>query len=151
MPLVLEADNMNVMKWWADTSFAVHPDMKSHTGGAMSLGRGAVDRTSTRQKINTTSSTEAQVVGMHKVLPQILWTQFFLEAQGYGVEESVIYQDNQSAILLAKNGRGSSSKRTRHIIIRYFFVADRIASKEVCVEYCPTGEMIADFFTKPLQ
>jgi hypothetical protein len=88
---------------------------------------------------------------MHGVLPQILWTRYFLEAQGYGVEESVIYQDNQSAILLAKNGPGSSSKRTRHINIRYFFVADQIASKEVRIEYCPTGEMIADFFTKPLQ
>ena len=85
------------------------------------------------------------------MLPQILWTRYFLEAQGYGTEESIIYQDNQSAILLAKNGRGSSSKRTRHINIRYFFVADRITSKEVKVEYCPTGEMIADCFTKPLQ
>jgi hypothetical protein len=151
MPLTLQADNMHVMKWWVDASFAVHPDMKSHTGGAISLGRGAVHGTSTRQKINTTSSTEAEVVGMHEVLPQILWTRYFLEAQGYGVEESIIYQDNQSAILLAKNGRGSSSKRTRHINIRYFFVADRIASKEVHVEYCPTGEMVADFFTKPLQ
>ena len=151
MPLMLQADNMHVMKWWVDASFAVHPDMKSHTGGAMSLGRGAVYGTSTRQKINTTSSTEAETVGIHEVLPQILWTRYFLEAQGYGVEESVVYQDNQSAILLAKNGRGSSSKRTRHINIRYFFVADRIASKEVKVEYCPTGEMIADYFTKPLQ
>jgi hypothetical protein len=151
MPLTLESDNINIMKWWVDASFAVHPDMKSHTGGVMSLGRGAIHGTSTRQKINTTSSTEAEVVGMHEVLPQILWTRYFLEAQGYGVAESIIYQDNQSAILLAKNGRASSSKRTRHINIRYFFVADRIASKEVKVEYCPTGEMIADFFTKPLQ
>jgi hypothetical protein len=151
MSLLLQADNMNIMKWWVDATFAVHLDMKSHTGGMMSLGRGAVHGTSTRQKINTTSSIEAEVVVLHEVLPQILWTRYFLEAQGYGVEESIIYQDNQSAILLAKNGRGSSSKRTRHINIRYFFVADRIASKEVRVEYCPTGEMIAVFFTKPLQ
>jgi hypothetical protein len=151
MPLLLEADNINVMKWWVDASFAIHPDMKSHTGGVMSLGRGAVHGTSTRQKINTTSSTGAETVGIHEVLPQILWTRYFLEAQGYGVEESIIYQDNQSAILLAKNGRASSSKRTRHINIRYFFVADRISSKDVKVEYCPTGEMIADYFTKPLQ
>jgi hypothetical protein len=151
MSLTLEASNMNVVKWWVDASFAVHPDMKSHTGGAMSLGKGVVHGNSTRQKINTTSSTEAETVGIHEMLPQILWTRYFLEAQGYGVEESIIYQDNQSAILLAKNGRGSSSKRTRHINIRYFFVANRIASKEVKVEYCPTGEMIADYFTKPLQ
>jgi hypothetical protein len=42
MPLILQADNMNVMKWWVDASFAVHADMKSHTGGVMSLGKGAV-------------------------------------------------------------------------------------------------------------
>jgi hypothetical protein len=91
------------------------------------------------------------VIGLHEVLPQILWTHYFLEAQGYGVEESVIFQDNQSAMLLAKNGRGSSSKRTQHINIRYFFVADRIANKEVKVEYCPTGDMVTDNFTQPLQ
>ena len=117
----------------------------------MTLGKGAAYAASTRQKINTTSSTEAETVAIHEMLPQILWTRYFLEAQGYGVEDSVIYQDNQSAILLAKNGRGSSSKRTRHINIRYFFVTDRIASKEVKVEYCPTEDMIADYFTKPLQ
>jgi hypothetical protein len=32
-----------------------------------------------------------------------------------------------------------------------FFVTDRVASKEVSIEYCPTGDMTADFFTKPLQ
>jgi hypothetical protein len=63
----------------------------------------------------------------------------------------IVYQDNQSSILLEKNGRASSSKRIRHINIRYFFVTDRIAAKEIAVEYCPTGDMLADFFTKPLQ
>ena len=151
MPLTLQADCMHVMKWWVDASFAVHPDMKSHTGGTLSFGKGSVYSTSTGQRINSTSSTEAETIGMHEVLPQILWTRYFLEAQGYGVKESIIYQDNQSAILLGKNGRASSSKRTRHINIRYFFVADRVASKEVTIEYCPTGEMVADYFTKPLQ
>jgi len=51
---------------------------------------------------------------------------------------------------MEKNGRASSSKRTRHINIRYFFVADRVQSNEVTIEYCPTGEMNGDFFTKPL-
>lgn len=90
-------------------------------------------------------------MGVNDVLPQVLWTRYFLEAQGYGVTESVVDQDNQSAILLEKNGRASSSKRTRHINIRYLFVTDRVAAKEVSVQYCPTEEMIADFFTKPLQ
>ena len=35
--------------------------------------------------------------------------------------------------------------------IRYFFIAEKVANKEVLVSYCPTDDMIADFFTKPLQ
>jgi hypothetical protein len=151
LPLTLEADNAHIVKWWVDASFAVHPDMKSHTGGMMSLRKGAAYGTSTRQKLNTKSSTEAKLVGVNDVMPQILWTRYFLEAQGYGVNDSLVYQDNQSAILLEKNGRALSGKRTRHINIRYFFVTYRIASGEVKVEYCPTGEMLGDFFTKPLQ
>jgi hypothetical protein len=151
MPLILEADDLNVVKWWADASFAVHPDMKSHTGGLMTLGKGAIYGTSTRQKINTKSSTEAELVGLNDVMPQVLWTRYFLEAQGYGVNESIVYQDNKSTILLAENGKASSGRRTRHINIRYFFVKDRIASGELKIEYCPTQEMMADFFTKPLQ
>ena len=84
-------------------------------------------------------------------MPQIIWTRYFLEAQGYGVNDNIVYQDNKSAILLEKHGRVSSSKRTRHINIRYFFVKDRIESGEVSVEYCPTEHMLADYFTKPLQ
>ena len=151
MPLTLEADNVHIIKWWADASFAVHHDMKSHTGGAMTLGKGTIYGTSTRQKLNTKSSTESELVGVNDVMPQVLWTRYFLEAQGYGVKDSVIYQDNQRAILLEKNERASSGKRTRHINIRYFFVADRVAANEVSIEYCPTGDMVADFFTKPLQ
>jgi hypothetical protein len=151
LPLRLEADCLIIAKWWVDASFAVHPDMKSHTGGILSFGKGGIYGTSTRQKINAKSSTEAELVGVAEVLPQILWTRYFLEAQGYDNDESIIYQDNKSTILLENNGKASSTKRTRHINIRYFFVTDRIASKEVQVEYCPTKSMVADFFTKPLQ
>ncbi|KAI2495312.1 Reverse transcriptase (RNA-dependent DNA polymerase) [Fragilaria crotonensis] len=96
-------------------------------------------------------STEAELVGVNDILPQALWTRYFLEAQGYAVKESIVYQDNKSTILLAENGKSSSGKRTRHINIRYFFIKDRVASGEVKIEYCPTNEMVGDFFTKPLQ
>jgi hypothetical protein len=117
----------------------------------MTMGKGSVYSTSIGQKLNTKSSTEAELVGVSDVMPMIVWTRYFLEAQGYDVKESPIYQDNMSAMLLEKNGKKSSGKRTRHINIRYFFVTDRIAAHEVHVEYCPTGDMLADFFTKPLQ
>ena len=62
-----------------------------------------------------------------------------------------MYQDNQSAILLENNGRVSSSRRTKHLNIRYFFITDRIKKGELKIEYCPTDDMVADFLTKPLQ
>ena len=84
-------------------------------------------------------------------MPQILWTRYFLKAQGYKIKENTVYQDNQSTMLLETNGKGSSGKRTRHINIRYFFVTDRVKNGELSIKYCPTEEMIADYFTKPLQ
>jgi hypothetical protein len=81
----------------------------------------------------------------------MLWTLYFLEAQGYKIDNNILYQDNKSSILLETNGRGSSGKRTRHINVRYFFIKDRVESKEIRIEYCPTGIMVADYFTKPLQ
>ena len=54
-------------------------------------------------------------------------------------------------MLLEKNGKRSSSCRMRHINIHYFFVTDRIQSKEVAIEYCLADKMLADMFTKPLQ
>jgi hypothetical protein len=151
MPLTLEANDLRMVHWWIDASFAVHPDMKSHTGATMSMGKGSIYSKSTRQRLNTKSSTEAELVGVDDLMPQVLWTKYFLESQGYAVKDSIVYQDNQSTMLLAKNGKSSSGKRTRHINIRYYFVSDRVKSKEVSIEYCPTGDMTGDFFTKPLQ
>eukprot|EP00980_Cylindrotheca_fusiformis_P016285 scaffold4840_cov147-Cylindrotheca_fusiformis.AAC.1 len=150
-PLTLEADSMNVIQWWVDASYAVHPDMRSHTGATMMMGKGSVYSKSTQQKINTRSSTEAELVRVNDAMSLILWTRNFLKAQGYTVTDNVVWQDNQSAMLLEKNGTRSSSKRTRHLEIRYFFVTDNIKRGRMTVQYCPTDDMIADFFTKPLQ
>jgi hypothetical protein len=80
----------------------------------------------------------------------IIWTNPFLEAQGYGTKETILCQDNQSAILLEKNGCKPGGKRTKHSNIRYYFITNRISRKELSATYCPTEEMIGDFFTKPL-
>ena len=74
-----------------------------------------------------------------------------MEEQGYNVTDNVIYQDNQSAMLLERNGHKSSGKKTRHLDIRYYFITDQIGQEKIRVQYCPTDEMVADFFTKPLQ
>ena len=151
LPLILCADGTGVLKWWIDASFAVHPNMRGHSGGGLSMGTGCPITGSTKQKLNTRSSTETEVVGVDDFMPSILWTRYFLMAQGYNVTDNVLAQDNKSSILLEKNGKASSSKRTKHINIRYFFVTDRVAKGELKVEWCPTLEMIGDYMTKPLQ
>ena len=70
-----------------------------------------------------------------------------MEAQGYKFKDKVMFQDNMSATKMEKNGRNSCTGNSRH----YFFVKDRLDKKEFRLEYCPTGDIIADYFTKPLQ
>mmetsp|Transcript_25412 Transcript_25412/g.36171 ORF Transcript_25412/g.36171 Transcript_25412/m.36171 type:complete len:151 (-) Transcript_25412:153-605(-) len=78
-------------QWWVDALYATHPDMKSHTGGVMSLGRGATYSTADKQKIVTRSSTEGELVGLHDVMPQVVWTNNFIECQGYGTQLATVY------------------------------------------------------------
>jgi hypothetical protein len=151
MPLILRADSTPVMKWWVDGSHTAHLNMRGHSGGCLSLGSGMPVTGSKKQKINTRSSTETELVAADDFMPTILWTNHFLRAQGYDSVDTLLYQDNQSAILLEKNGRKSSGGRTKHLNVRYFFITDRINNRDLSVEYCPTEEMVADFFTKPLQ
>ena len=86
----------------------------------MSLGRGMAMSYSWKQKINMKSSTEAEIVGVDDFLAYILWAIYFLQEQGYDLEPSLVYQENLSAILLEMNGKASSSKRTKHIKVKYF-------------------------------
>jgi hypothetical protein len=147
----LGADHLTKFCTWIDASYAVHPDMKSHTGGIMSLGTGGFLPKSMKQKLNTKSSTEAEVVGASDYLPHTLWVKMFMEAQGYTIDESYLEQDNESAIKLEKNGRSSAGAKSRHIDIRYFWIKDRTQAHGISIRHCPTLHMLADFFTKPLQ
>eukprot|EP00559_Dactyliosolen_fragilissimus_P000204 CAMPEP_0184874530 /NCGR_PEP_ID=MMETSP0580-20130426/42450_1 /TAXON_ID=1118495 /ORGANISM="Dactyliosolen fragilissimus" /LENGTH=176 /DNA_ID=CAMNT_0027377561 /DNA_START=3172 /DNA_END=3702 /DNA_ORIENTATION=- len=139
------------MKWWIDTSFGVHPDFKSQTGTRMSLGKGCFYSTSKKQKINTGSLTEAELVGVSYLMPMILWTRLFLEAQGIRTKDNIIYQDNTSTKLMATHGKTSCGKITRYMNIKYFFITDQIKQGTVKIHHCPTEDMVGDFFTKPLQ
>jgi Reverse transcriptase (RNA-dependent DNA polymerase) len=151
-PYILSMDDGCLrIRWWVDASYGVHPDLKGHTGATMSMGRGCMFSLSRKQKLNTRSSTEAELVGVDDAMSLILWTRLFLQNQGYTIEDNLLYQDNQSAMLLEKNGKMSSGKRTRHLDIRFFFVTDNVEKRHLRIEYCPTDDMIGDFFSKPLQ
>ena len=76
---------------------------------------------------------------------------YFLKVQGLEVKINIVYQKNQSALRLEKNGKGSSNKRARYISIYLFIVTDHMTAVELNVNYCPTELMVVDFYTKPLQ
>ena len=151
MKLNLTADGLDTLTWWVDASYAVHWDSRSHTGMVMSLGLGAAMSGSWRQKLNTGSSTEAELVGIDDALKYIMWGLYFLQAQGHEIKKNILMQDNKSTILMATNGKFSCSKRTKHILNRYFMIKDKIGRGEIIIQYCPTGDMWADINTKALQ
>jgi hypothetical protein len=132
-----------------DASYGVHDDYRSHSGMVISLGAGSIDVRSTKQKLNTKSSTEAELVGLSDMCSKVIWHRDFLIAQGMNPPPARVYQDNQSTMALVDRGN-STSDRTRHVAIRYYWVKDRIEAKEVEVVYCPTQDMVADILTKPL-
>lgn len=135
---------------YIDASFGVHQDRKSHTGVFVTLGTGALYTKSTTQRINTTSSCEAELVAISKGLQQSLWARSFMAHQGFTMPPLIVYQDNQSTVKLLQRGR-PAAEQTRHIEIGYFWLSDLILRGIITITYCPTHIMVADFFTKPLQ
>jgi hypothetical protein len=85
----LAADDLGRMRSWVDASYAVRPDMKSHTGGITSFGTGGLLGKSTKQKLNTKSYTEAELVGASDYLPHTMWVKMFMEAQGHNISECI--------------------------------------------------------------
>ena len=151
LPLILEDDDSGVLKWYIDEFFTIHNDTKFHTRINLTMGKGTIYGGSLKHKLSSKSSTEAELISVSDGINQVLWTKYFLECQGYEVNSSTIYQDNEASILFEHNRKRSSKKGTRHISIRYFFITDKVQNGDMDIEYMPTGEMIEDYFTKPLQ
>ena len=91
IPRIIGAGGLDIVQTYADASYAVHNDMKSHTGGLMTIGLGIIQGKSTKQKLNTKSSTEAELVGASDYIPWTVWTECFLEEQGYKLKRSIFY------------------------------------------------------------
>ena len=126
-------------------------DCKGHAGAYMTLGKGYVTIMSTKHNINTKSSTESELVRADDALPAALWSKYFIESQGYTVTQNIMYQDNQDTLRLEVNGKFSSSKRTKHIKARCFFITDSITHGDVEFQYRRTEIMWCDVLTKPKQ
>jgi len=75
---MMGAESLNKIQSWVDAAYAFHPDMKSHTGGITSFGLGGFMGKSIKQKLNTKSSTEAELIGASDYLPNTMWLKLFL-------------------------------------------------------------------------
>ena len=118
---VIGASSFNDVFTFVDASYGVYDNMRGVTGGCMSMGRGVFHARSSKQKLNTKSSTETELVGVSEYLPFNIWAMQFLHEQGYEVKTNTLFQDNQGAMLMERNGRNSCTGNSRHINIRYFF------------------------------
>ena len=117
----------------------------------MSFGTGILHGKASKQKLNTKSSTETEVVAASDYRPYNIWLRHFMEAQGYPLISNIFHQNNQSAMKMEKNGRNLCTGNSRQIHIRHFFIKDHVDGKHLGIVYCPTLEMLADYFTKALQ
>ena len=75
LPLILQANRVNVLKWLVDASYGSHDDMRRQTRGTMSIGkygRRSIISILKKQKLNTKISTEAELIGADDTMPQML-------------------------------------------------------------------------------
>ncbi len=119
--LTLSCENLDKLTWYIDGSYAVHGDVKGQ-------------------------SSEILVTNG----PMVQWTKNFAKEQGYDLE-TVLKEDNRSAMLLMKNGQLSAGKHTKHLDIHYFYIKDLLGRGIITVDHCISDKMIVNFFTKPIQ
>jgi hypothetical protein len=148
--IILKPGNQPCLTASIDASYGVHTDGKSHSGFTLSYGDGNILAQSTKQKLVSKSSTESELIALSDKCGYVIWAREFLLSQGIKLGPTLINQDNQSTICLINKGL-STSMRTKHVNIRYFWVKDRIETGELQVVYQPTNDMVADILTKPLQ
>ena len=89
----LNANDLNVVHWWVDASYVTHPNLKGKTGATISNQKGLRYERIKKQKINATSSTISELVGVHKMSQQVLWTKAFLQNQDFEVKQATLYQE----------------------------------------------------------
>ncbi len=147
---IIGADDLLNMIVMIDSAHAVHGDMRGHTGGIISYGTGIIDQKSSKQKMNTRSSTETEHVGTSEYLTKPVYFELFMGAQGYK-PHTILAKDNESEIRMLVNGKASCTSNSKHVAIKYFWCTDRIKNGNISVQHCPTEKMVADYMSKPLQ
>ena len=124
-------------------------DRRSTTGYLFFINNGPVSWSTRKQTSVVTSSTQAEYQALSSAVKEAIWLRTFLKELGFSqLSPTIIHQDNQSTIALAKNPIHHG--KSKHIDIVHHFIRECIEREEIELEYRPTADMIADALTKPL-
>jgi hypothetical protein len=135
---------------FADADFASDTETRRSVSGCIVMfGGGPVMWSSRRQGCVTLSTVEAEYVALCNVTQETMWIRQLLQDLGLPQRTpTVVYEDNQGAISLARGNQ--ISRRSKHIDVRFHFVRDQYEAGVIALEHCPSQEMPADLLTKPL-
>ena len=92
MPRIIGAGGLDIMMTYVNASYAIDDDMKGHTGGIITMGKGIIQGKATKQKWNTKSSIEAGLVSASDYIPWTVWTKWFLGDQGYKLKRNLFFR-----------------------------------------------------------
>ena len=124
-------------------------DRKSTSGYVFQVGGTAISWRSKKQACVALSTAEAEYIALAGTAQESLWLQqLFSDLQKGPTKKMVIFEDNQSAISMAKNPQFHS--RSKHIAIKYHFIREQVRNGKVELKYCRTNDMVADIMTKGL-
>jgi hypothetical protein len=113
------------------------------------MGECLVSWVSKKQSSISLSTTEVEYIATTTCCTQVLWMkQTLIDIQVEYDEPIPIYCDNTCTISISKNLVIHSE--TKHIPIKYHFLREHVAEKNIIVEYVGTKEQVARIFTKPL-
>jgi len=61
----------------------LHSDMKGHTGAFVTIGGETISAKSKKQRLNSSSSCEAELIGAGEYLKHVIWARNIMMAQEY--------------------------------------------------------------------
>ena len=124
-------------------------DRKSISGYIYFLGGAAISWKSSKQSCVALSTTEAEYIASSSASQEAIWLQQLMsDLLNKRVQETTIFEDNQSTICLAKNQQ--VHRRTKHVDIKYHLIRDLVEAERIKLTYCASKDMVADILTKGL-
>ena len=143
----LSGDKIDTITGMIDASFAPHPDGKSHTGVAVMLGAATIMVKSSKQKLVTLNSTEAELVALSDSTKAVERCNDFMTGQGITMNTPELGQDNTSVKWMVEHDEGKW--RSKYMRVRQAAVRERVKAGDFIIKYVKTREMVADILTKP--